>query len=434
LIPEQRKTRYTIHGQADTLMVIDNASSYIDFVFLSTGTDTLTFENANFTYGYINSLVIMPVAQRNKKHLTMTPNYRTIAYNGYNFVVNMTNIMNEYLDSYEVVPPDTVLPPVPDTGDVTILFAESWEDNNLGGYSSGEFDADFGQGTVGSQGVSLRDVSVVTGSGSNTTKVMQVDFPANSTGCCQPQQGGAYGGIVAYAALDDSVQVDEAYINYDIFFQAGFDFAQGGKLPASLMAGWWFDPFGRPELIGTTVATAGMMWNNNVPGAAEFYNFIPDTGASNSGKTWVWGLDMEDYFINGNPYYHPSKSTIRWSSEINSLLTTGVWHNITYRMVLNTVTGGVGNYDGLLEAWFDGAMVMQMDSIQFRNTTALKISTLRLTTFFGGNRDHPNYWHWENDHAEHLRIDNLNIYTYPQGSDVPTGYEFSPTNRIPHQF
>jgi hypothetical protein len=72
------------------------------------------------------------------------------------------------------------------------------------------------------------------------------------------------------------------------------------------------------------------------------------------------------------------------------------------RYVMNTP----GVVDGVIQAWFDGQLVLDTGKeYLFRNTDAFGINGLIMTTFFGGG--------WVSPKDQHVYFDNFVISTNP---------------------
>ena len=289
--------------------------------------------------------------------------------------------------------------------DLNIIFKHDFENNTLGEYDYGEWQRDW-LVPEWSNRQSGNDIVKNTGDLENSTKVMQLNYPANSIG---PDEGGTQW-------WTRFPKQDEAYFSYDVLFMPGFQYALGGKLPG--ISGGDLatdDGFVRPS--GYDGFTAGLMFHKN--GELAFYSYFPDSKITRYGETIYWGGGYAP------GAFSPSKMVIEYNNENTSVCDPGVWHNITFRVVLNTVKSeGGGNYDGIIEAYFDGKLVIQMSHVLFRHTTDLGIELIRINSFFGGSGDE-----WRNPIDEWMRIDNVIFYTYKDIVNVPTGNKLSPTDR-----
>jgi hypothetical protein len=287
--------------------------------------------------------------------------------------------------------------------DLNILFKHDFENNTIGNYLYDEWSRDW-LNPEWCERRSELEIASNTSDPVNPTKVLQLNFPENSVG---PSEGGTQW----WTLLDNQ---DEVYFSYDVYFMPGFQYQLGGKLPS--VHGGDAKPNVRPN--GYDFFHIGLMFKQE--GRIVFYVYFPDSKEQISGETITWGDDEND-----TDYFYPSSMVIEYGSGETVYCKPGEWHNFTYRAVLNTVnsTGG-GNYDGILEAYFDGKLVTQISHLLFRHTRELGIDCININSFFGGSTDE-----WRNPIAEWLRLDNVMLYTFKDNIDVPRGNKLSPINR-----
>ncbi len=284
--------------------------------------------------------------------------------------------------------------------DLNVVLKHNFEDNTIGKYLHTEWSADWSNPSFCNRQDKLKIVQN-TNDSENPTKTLQLDFPANSLG---PSEGGTH------FPVDLKGKYEELYVSYDLMFMPGFQFQKGGKIPSvkggSITA----------NEITTDGFSGGLMFKDG--GRILFYIYYPDN-PNKGGISITWGSPYALNPIEG------SKMEVTYTSGTMSQSKPGEWHNLTYRMVLNTVksTGG-GNYDGILEAFFDGKLVTQISKICFRNTSNLGIDVMRIYSFFGGSTDV-----YRNPIAEWLKLDNFLLYTFKSEANVPRGNTLSPTNR-----
>ena len=103
------------------------------------------------------------------------------------------------------------------------------------------------------------------------------------------------------------------------------------------------------------------------------------------------------------------------------------WHNFTTRYVMNTVNapGQRGDYNGIMECFLDGELVMSTDSILWRNLDHIGISLIRIYSQFGGLGEA-----YETKADEWILIDNVYAWTYNESVEgVPRGRETSEWGR-----
>lgn len=287
--------------------------------------------------------------------------------------------------------------------DLNIVFKHDFENNTLGSYLTEEYKRDWLNPEWNSRQTTTKIVEDAN-SLSNPTKTLQLFYPESSLG---PQEGGAQW----WTKLQKNH--NELYISYDLMFMPGFQFQKGGKLPSvmggnvvSLKAPTGYDGF-----------TGGLMFKED--GKIVFYIYYADT-PHEGGITVSWGVDSYK-----ETTFAPSKALVNYASGTPSRAIPGKWHNVTYRIVLNTINEtGKGNYDGIMEAYFDGKLVTQVSQILFRHTYDLGIDVMRMYSFFGGSTDD-----WRNPISEWLKVDNFLLFTYKDGINVPRGNKLSPTDR-----
>lgn len=287
--------------------------------------------------------------------------------------------------------------------DLNILYQNDFEDNTVGRYSQSDWLKDFPNSVV-AQRLEYTDIAQDVSDLVNPTKTVQFNFPAGSVG---PDEGGGQ-------FWHHFANQEELYMSYDILFMPGFKFQLGGKIPG--VTGGEFTGFQRPN--GYDGFTTSIMFKQE--SQAVFYSYYADQSFQEGGTSFTWGgVDYpEGYFL-------PSQVQVPFGTNQACYMRPGEWHNLTFRIAMNTVPSeGNGNYDGILEAYFDGKLVTQVSHILWRETRNLAIDCMRVVTFFGGSGDS-----WRNPIDEWLRIDNIILYTFKEGLDVPRGNNLSPTNR-----
>ncbi len=168
-----------------------------------------------------------------------------------------------------------------------------------------------------------------------------------------PDDGVQY--MMRFANLSPAVAArDEAYVRYYVRFDPDFDFVLGGKLPG-LIGGT--APTGGEIPTGTDGFSARIMWRAG--GQVVQYVYHPDITD--------YGEDME-WNVAGQRYFAPGK-----------------WHCVETQIVMNTVVGGAGQYDGVVRSWFDGELALERTDIRFRDVETVQVDGLYFSTFFGGS-------------------------------------------------
>ena len=88
---------------------------------------------------------------------------------------------------------------------------------------------------------------------------------------------------------------------------------------------------------------------------------------------------------------------MRWPD----LLQRNQWYCIEARVRLNTISGGRGNNDGVLQGWIDERLVFNRSNLRFRDLGTLKIEKLWGNIYVGGS--------WTADRAMAIHFDNAVI-------------------------
>jgi hypothetical protein len=292
-------------------------------------------------------------------------------------------------------------------GDIfNVYLKRDFENNTLGQYLNNEWLADWFNPPWANRRESL-EIRKDVNDAENKTKTLWIDFPEKSLG---PSEGGTQW----WSTLPN--KYDEIYFSYDVKFMGGFQYQSGGKIPG--MKGGILPGFDKPTGYDGFVIL--MMFKGDVP---VFYIYYPDNYLATYGATFKWGGEQDSFYLANKNNTH---LVLDYVDSVAAKFTSGQWDNITYRVVLNTVeTEGVPVYDGILEAYFNGKLVLQLSHILWRLSNYIKIDKLDITTFFGGDTDA-----WRNPIAEWVKFDNFYLFDYKSGVNVPRGHTLSPVNRI----
>jgi polysaccharide lyase-like protein len=105
----------------------------------------------------------------------------------------------------------------------------------------------------------------------------------------------------------------------------------------------------------------------------------------------------------------------------DAYLHSGEWHTITIRAAMNDV----GYNNGLIEGFIDGELVFQKRDLTLRELESIGIDVFRISTWFGGDTDQ-----WKTVRDEWSEIDNIVMYSYKEGVEVPRGKTKSPSVRV----
>lgn len=161
---------------------------------------------------------------------------------------------------------------------------------------------------------------------------------------------GGYGsGFTWYSVLPKPLL--SATMSYDVYFDAGFDWKKGGKLPGLCGLDC---PVGCSAVSPDRGWSTRLMWRQN--GGMTTYAYYPDKPrALRCGEDW------------------------RWSSDVRS----GRWHNVRIFVKINDP--GVAN--GVSRAWLDGKLVLDKSNVMYRYKPGDEYAVTRayLTTYAGGS-------------------------------------------------
>ena len=212
-------------------------------------------------------------------------------------------------------------------------------------------------------------------------------------GSCKVNDGALYGffpkgqilghstGFTWYSELPRPLL--QATMTYDVYFDAGFDWKKGGKLPG--MCG--LDcPVGCSGVSRERGWSTRLMWREN--GGMVTYAYYPDKSpAARCGEDW------------------------RWSSKVQA----GKWHSV--RIYAGVNTPGVA--DGVSRAWLDGALVLDKTAVMYRYRPgdAYAVTRAYITTYAGGSSVDM----FAPDHDQYIKFRNFNVYDgeVPPGASTP---------------
>ncbi|XMO85799.1 polysaccharide lyase [Algibacter sp. AS12] len=177
--------------------------------------------------------------------------------------------------------------------------------------------------------------------------VLMVDYPKGTVG---PETNG----VQFIKTLPAS---NEYYLDYYVFFEDGFDFRQGGKLP------------------GLTSGGSTYTGGNH-----------PDNGEGWSARyMWVKKGQAIVYF-----YYVDMKSKYGDSVTTGINFETGIWYRLTQRIKLNE--DNLAN--GIMQVWVNGKEVINNINVRYRLWGKGNIDSFYFSTFHGGATED---WSPQND-------------------------------------
>jgi hypothetical protein len=167
---------------------------------------------------------------------------------------------------------------------------------------------------------------------------------------------------------------------YDIFFEEGFEFQLGGKLPG-LCGGKCYTGNAMPETGDGW--SARIMWRKG-GNAVQLIYFMGQR--SEYGDDFKWNLGGK------NP---------------QAQFTVGKWHRIVNKVSMNSVSApGKGDKNGRVQTWLDGELVLDVDTLRLRDYDTLHVDKFYLSTFHGGSSTE-----WAPTHDNFIRFDNFTVST-----------------------
>ena len=87
--------------------------------------------------------------------------------------------------------------------------------------------------------------------------------------------------------------------------------------------------------------------------------------------------------------------------------TTGTWHRIVNKVSMNTITApGNGDKNGRVQAWLDGELALDVDTLRLRDYDTVHVDKFYLSTFHGGSSAE-----WAPTHDCYIRYDNFTVST-----------------------
>lgn len=179
------------------------------------------------------------------------------------------------------------------------------------------------------------------------------------------------GGISFYAPGPEDVDLTsakEVTFGYSVFFEDGFDWVKGGKLPGV------YGGNSDEEAVSCSGGrrsdacfSARMMWRGE--GAGEFYNYFPPSLSANKKQCNVAPeSDCNDVF---------GASVGRGAFSFKA----GGWTTVSERVRLNDV----GEANGAIEMFANGKSVIKVEGLELRSSDKGKFRGIQMQTFFGGS-------------------------------------------------
>ncbi|KAJ7054073.1 polysaccharide lyase family 14 protein [Mycena amicta] len=169
------------------------------------------------------------------------------------------------------------------------------------------------------------------------------------------------GGISFYAPGPNSLDMTtakELTFGYSVFFEHGFEFNKGGKLPGLSKRRL---PVASGGSRSTACYSARLMWRTD--GAGEVYTYLPDYTVS--------GFSANKAVCNVAPF----------SERGSYKFATGAWTTVSQRVRLNDV----GKANGEIQLWVNGKSVINVGGLILRDSSAGRHRGIMAQTFFGGS-------------------------------------------------
>lgn len=184
--------------------------------------------------------------------------------------------------------------------------------------------------------------------------VLRLKYPEGCVGTSKRN-----GCAVQFSLPLEKLQADELWCSYEVYFEKGFDFRNGGKLPG-FCGGKCYTGGDKPKDADG--------WSNRV----------------------MW---KKDGLLTQYVYHFGQKGryadNFKWDLNgkiLQKRIVPGQWHQILMRVKMNDVNSGKEiSANGILQTWFDGELVVDLNSMIFRNRSELKIDQFYFSTFHGGN-------------------------------------------------
>jgi len=259
-----------------------------------------------------------------------------------------------------------VMASIPVNGEV--LFYHDFDDDELGPYTLDDLKDHWGTRNASNSLKNRATVEIIEDPNRTHGKVMSVFFKSGEYG----YNSAGYGSGTQWMTPVGSRE--ELYLSYDIMFEQGFDFALGGKLPG-LFGGKFIGGGKKPT--GYDGWSGRMMFHPN----GKMIQYVYHAGMPSAyGHKFPWGIKNRKYFMPGK------------------------WHTVKMRYVMNTP--GIAN--GIIQAWFDGELVLDSRKFLFRHTESISITGLIVTTYFGGHKQK-----WASPKDQHIFFDKFMVSTQP---------------------
>ncbi|TRM70051.1 polysaccharide lyase family 14 protein [Schizophyllum amplum] len=235
---------------------------------------------------------------------------------------------------------------------------------------------------------------------STSAPVLRVTYPAgsfsHSTGGAQfiNLWNSTNASTAQFSDLDSSdIGFGSLLLEYEVAFDADFDWVQGGKLPG-LRGG--LDSTGcsggsEPGVAaGDSCFSTRLMWRTE--GAGEVYAYAPETESL---------CEQDDIICNDD--YGVSMGRGRFGFQ------AGRWNRIAMLVQLNSPASAS---NGNIELYYNGQPVVTQQNLRLRATSAVSANGLFFSTFFGGSDES-----WATPNTTHTYFRNMRMWGSVEASN-----------------
>jgi len=222
----------------------------------------------------------------------------------------------------------------------------------------------------------------VPGSSATSGPVLQVTYPAGS-------YSKDTGGAQFINLWNTSTPLQSALVSYEIAFDSGFNWVQGGKLPGLR---------GGPDAVGcsggkvpngTDCFSVRMMWRRN--GAGEAYAYLPFANQL---------CDKSGITCNSDFGTSVERGSFAFAS--------GQWNRVSLLVQLNNPANSA---NGVIRIYYNDQLVATQQGLRFRSGLGVNVGGLYFSTFFGGNDTS-----WSTPQTTHTYFRNIGLW----GSTAPS--------------
>ncbi|MEY3182327.1 MAG: hypothetical protein RLZ35_312 [Pseudomonadota bacterium] len=180
--------------------------------------------------------------------------------------------------------------------------------------------------------------------------------------------------LAAYVAINDTNRV-EYTLEYYLFFEEGFEWVKGGKLPGLRGGPLSVTTTGCVKPQPTNAWSYRLMWKRDGNVCLYIYDQTRITTNADCGIV---------------------------TQTTAPVFQIGKWHRIQIYMKLNS---GANKPDGTAELWLDNKLILKRTEIPFRGDENATIDHVCFSSFYGGNDAT-----WAPSKTTYIRFDNFTLY------------------------